>query len=112
MSDEANSQILTALSDLKLGQANITKKVNRCESVLYGREEDNKPGLGERVRRIEETLASLNPDDGELWAKYNALDKQLTELRARHSMMVKAVTVLGGTLVTVVGRIVFVAITA
>ncbi len=107
MSDENSgsndAKILAALSDLKVGQHSITTKLGRMESILYGREEDDKPGLGERVRRIEDTLKDMSHDTHEL----KALEKKVAQMEQRQAATSKLLWIIGGATITALARIVF-----
>lgn len=92
MSEQETSQILSVLGELKSGQEIIHNKLRRCEAILYGREEDDKPGLGERVRRIEDVLKDISSDADEL----KALEKKVANLETRIAGTSKLIWLIGG----------------
>ena len=110
MSDESQAIILTKLAELKTGQDITLRKVVRCEAILYGREEDDKPGLGERVRKLEERPQAQSND--ELWEKFNGMDRRVVTLETKQGVMAKALLVVSGAVLTLIGRIVFAVVTS
>ena len=102
MSNETSAQILAVLGELKTGQEVIHTKLRRCEAILYGREEDDKPGLGERVRRIEDSLKDLAGGSDEI----KELEKKIVELEGKQAFTGKLLWVIGSAAVTACAKLV------
>jgi len=63
MSHEEESRIIAAMNarfdTLTTKVESIDKRTERLSSIMYGDEVDNKKGLGERVRNLEDKVAAL-----------------------------------------------------